>query len=84
LHGALLDAEILAEVFLLMTGGQASLLDDNLTLNEEKNQPAIRLSADRPPLKIITCSAEELQTHQQRLAQISKVSGHTVWEKYAE
>jgi len=50
LHGALLDAEILADVFLLMTGGQSSLLDegpsglDGSAISKEVK----RVSADRP------------------------------------
>ncbi len=82
LHGALLDAEILADVFLLMTGGQYSLLDD-----EEQEQKAAgsrgirRISADRPRLKVITCSEDELAAHQLRLEAITKAGGHCLWSK---
>jgi DNA polymerase-3 subunit epsilon len=83
LHGALLDAEILADVFLVMTGGQASLLDD-----EEVSSGAVaqasgiqRLSADRPRLKVVRCSDEELQAHQQRLAAIEKAAGRCLWKE---
>ncbi|MDD1611219.1 MAG: DNA polymerase III subunit epsilon, partial [Methylococcaceae bacterium] len=53
LHGALLDAEILADVFLLMTGGQSSLLDEGQSGMGESsiNMDVIRVSADRPALK---------------------------------
>ncbi len=81
LHGALLDAEILAEVYLQMTGGQASLLDDNLHSGEDRQQVIERLSHDRPPLNIIYCSDEEQTAHQQRLAQISKAGGICLWEQ---
>jgi len=82
LHGALLDAEILADVFLLMTGGQFSLLDnppevENVTTHKEVK----RLLIDRPALKIIPCNDEDLQQHQQRLAAIQKASGICLWTK---
>jgi len=79
LHGALLDAEILADVYLLMTGGQASLLDDGHNLDNENTVDIIRLPADRPPLKVIQCSAEELESHQQRLEKITKIGGKCLW-----
>lgn len=74
LHGALLDAEILADVYLLMTGGQASFLDETGT-DEGKPHVIERLSADRPTLKIIACTDEELAAHDQRLQQIAKAAG---------
>jgi DNA polymerase III subunit epsilon len=81
LHGALLDAEILAEVYLLMTGGQASLLDEGDHTSNGNERAIVRLSADRSPLKIIACSSEEEQDHQQRLAKIAKVCGHCLWQQ---
>ncbi|MGD0961099.1 MAG: DNA polymerase III subunit epsilon [Methylomonas sp.] len=75
LHGALLDAEILAEVYLTMTGGQASLLDEEYNPDTDIEPPIQRLSADRPALKIIYCNEEELQAHQDNLANIAKASG---------
>lgn len=82
LHGALLDAEILADVFLLMTGGQASLLDEDgqghiLAADRE----IIRITTDRPKLKVTRCSEEELQAHQRRLEAIEQASGACLWEK---
>lgn len=77
LHGALLDAEILADVYLLMTGGQASLLEENETVAETAEQVIVRLSADRPKLKVIACTAEEEQAHMQRLEKIAKAGGGT-------
>jgi DNA polymerase-3 subunit epsilon len=80
LHGALLDAEILAEVYLAMTGGQFSLLelDENET---KKKQEIVRLSAERPRLKVISCSEKEEEAHLQRLAAIEKVSDGCIWNK---
>lgn len=81
LHGALLDAEILADVYLLMTGGQFSLLDEH-DGEGTAQQVIVRLAADRAPLKVIHCSDEELQAHEQRLAKIAKASGgNCVWQQ---
>lgn len=81
LHGALLDAEILADVFLLMTGGQSSLLDESLSAPEKEdiNQNTNRLSADRAALAIIRCSDEELTAHQLCLETIEKAAGTCIW-----
>lgn len=81
LHGALLDAEILADVYLIMTGGQASLLDESEEVDRNDQQRIVRLSADRSRLKVIECSAEELIDHQQRLEKIAKASGNCLWLK---
>ena len=66
LHGALLDAELLAEVYLHMTGGQSALsLDaDEDTDAGSSNIAVKKLSADRKPITIIQASDDELQAHQ--------------------
>ena len=83
LHGALLDAEILADVYLLMTGGQVNLnISDqsNSASGEVNSKSSIRrLSADRTPLRIVKPSEEELALHQQKLDAISKSSGACIW-----
>lgn len=81
LHGALLDAEILAEVYLAMTGGQARLSLDGMS---ESGQPGIdiprQVNANRPPLMVIRATEEELVSHAERLAAIDKASdGQCVW-----
>lgn len=83
LHGALLDAEILADVYLLMTGGQTALsLGGNQSKEEgggDQNQIR-RLSSERKPLPVIAASEQELELHQQKLAVIAKASGdNCVW-----
>lgn len=82
LHGALLDSEILADVYLLMTGGQASLLDEESPQEESGGGESIimRLSSDRPRLKVIRCDAAEAAEHQQRLAAIEKAGGVCLWK----
>lgn len=66
LHGALLDSELLAEVYLRMTGGQSTLSLDSEELSGSGNGAAVvkKLSADRKPIKIIQASDEELKAHQ--------------------
>jgi len=82
LHGALLDAEILADVYLLMTGGQVDLiLGSHGSQRDGQVQSDIRrLSSDRAPLKILRANQEELDLHKEKLNQIDKVSeGGCVW-----
>jgi len=66
LHGALLDAELLAEVYLHMTGGQSalSLETEEVASNSEGNISVKKLSADRKPIRVITANQDELQAHQ--------------------
>jgi DNA polymerase-3 subunit epsilon len=80
LHGALLDAEILAEVYLAMTGGQSDLLLEPEKREETKllGIPSITPQGSRPvglTLAIVRCSESELQAHQTRLEAIDKSSG---------
>ena len=88
LHGALLDAEILADVYLAMTGGQVSLLLG--TGRDESGHTAAgevirRLDAARPPIPVIRATASELEAHRGRLEAISGASGGTsVWQQLLE
>ena len=80
LHGALLDAEILADVYLAMTGGQTSLsLAGNASDGEDGAGSSVgeirRLPAERPRTPVIRATPEELQAHLQRLAAIEKSAG---------
>ncbi|WP_375057676.1 DNA polymerase III subunit epsilon [Zobellella sp. DQSA1] len=81
LHGALLDAEILADVYLLMTGGQTKLnLQSDTGQQEGANAQGIRrLSATRPALKVIRAGAQELQAHEDRLDLVMKKGGSCLW-----
>ncbi|MCU1717456.1 DNA polymerase III subunit epsilon [Pseudomonas sp. 5P_3.1_Bac2] len=80
LHGALLDAEILADVYLAMTGGQTNLslagegADDNGS-GRQQASPIRRLDSNRGAGRVIAASAEELAAHQARLAIIEKSAG---------
>ena len=82
LHGALLDSEILAEVYLAMTGGQTalSLSSGEEVAGEQESGSAIRrLGTDKPALRVITASTAELEHHQRKLEQIQKKSGSCLW-----
>lgn len=84
LHGALLDAEILADVYLLMTGGQTALsLGGNQSKNNDGGSQAEeirRLPPGRKPLRVIMPDADELALHEQKLSAIAKASGdNCVW-----
>lgn len=84
LHGALLDAEILADVYLAMTGGQASLvLGEEGTSNTAGGQlKKYQVRRDRPRLRVITASTGELAEHSRRLEAIAKAAGGpSVWQK---
>ncbi len=83
LHGALLDAEILIDVYLAMTGGQASLsLDSGVSDNTPAQQASRRLQADRPRLSVPPATAEESAAHSERLEAIDKASGgRCVWKR---
>lgn len=78
LHGALLDAEILADVYLAMTGGQFSLLDFDQK-SAAKKQGIVRLSSDREAIKVIKCTGQEQEAHQLRLKAIESASGLCLW-----
>lgn len=66
LHGALLDSELLAEVYLRMTGGQSalSLESDDVATASSGAGIIKKLSADRKPIKVVPANAEELKLHQ--------------------
>ncbi|KZX53432.1 DNA polymerase III subunit epsilon [Halioglobus sp. HI00S01] len=81
LHGALLDAEILADVYLTMTGGQTSLTlsdTDRDSAGSVGGERIQRLSVERRPLKVIEPSAEELAAHEAQLEAIAAGNGGKV------
>ncbi|CAK0761556.1 DNA polymerase III subunit epsilon [Gammaproteobacteria bacterium] len=81
LHGALLDAEILVEVYLAMTGGQVSLsLGGNVEPVRASSLTPLRISGNRPKLPITALTSEEEVAHQKKLDDIDKASnGNCVW-----
>jgi len=85
LHGALLDSEILADVYLMMTGGQVALSlgsDEGDGGGGVQGTTIRRLSADRPRLKVISANETEISAHEERLDAIEKASdGSCVWRQ---
>lgn len=83
LHGALLDAEILADVYLLMTGGQTKLnLASENSENENNQDTSIRrLESNRPALNIVCATAEDLALHEARLDLVQKKGGSCLWRE---
>lgn len=83
LHGALLDAEILADVYLAMTGGQTALsLDANTNQNTDGSDASYSVDFSTLSLPIIEPSNEELQNHVEWVARLDeKVEGQCVWSR---
>lgn len=83
-HGALLDAKILADVYLAMTGGQASLILEGVEQGHAVEE-IIRRLVDRPGLRVIRADEQELDAHAKRLAAINKESGgKCVWTSHEQ
>jgi len=79
LHGALLDAEILADVYRMMTGGQRVLLFDGDASEGDDAYLVRRISADRISCPVVLANADELVSHESRLSAISKTSEGALW-----
>ena len=81
-HGALIDAELLAKVYLAMTGGQAALLLDQEVLEIAKATDASGGRAPRPDLRLVVIKAneEECAAHEALLDKM-KASGECVWRE---
>ena len=83
-HGALLDAKILADVYLAMTGGQAkfTLSAESDTARSRARQAAPPRAADGVRLAVVRASEEETAAHETVLALLDKASrGNTVWRR---
>ncbi|MBX3678437.1 MAG: DNA polymerase III subunit epsilon [Rhodocyclaceae bacterium] len=78
LHGALLDAELLAEVYLAMTRGQESLIMELEAAPVAG--PQVGIEVERMPLRVLRANATELAEHERVLAEIDKESkGNRLW-----
>jgi len=76
LHGALLDARILADVYLAMTGGQGALALTESVSGSLHGAGQIRALVRPPaPLRVISATEQELRAHRDMLALIAKSSG---------
>jgi DNA polymerase III subunit epsilon len=80
LHGALLDADLLLEVYLAMTGGQGALTLDEAEATTEARASARKAKRPRGKLLVVRATDAELAAHEQRLAALDRASGgKTVW-----
>lgn len=82
LHGALLDSEILADVYLAMTGGQTALLLGDGPANEADSSISSafkRLQEDRVSLPVLKANNAELDAHQAYLKEIEESTGKRLW-----
>jgi DNA polymerase-3 subunit epsilon len=80
LHGALLDADLLLEVYLAMTGGQGALTLDEAAAATEARTSARKATRPRGTLVVIRATDAELAAHESRLAALDKASGgRTAW-----
>jgi len=89
LHGALLDAEILADVYLAITGGQTAFQLSDATANSGEGGPGSqqirRLDSSRAALPVIRATALERAAHEAQLDAIAASSGGRVlWRELAE
>ena len=83
LHGALLDSEILADVYLALTGGQTSLLLSDHTETQEGDEAIIkRVGAESLDLPVLVATNEELEAHELFLDRLDKSAGGAcLWRK---
>jgi DNA polymerase-3 subunit epsilon len=85
LHGALLDAEILADVYLLMTGGQTNLFGAGNNANDDplgQNDNQMDHSWEIPPLRQIMASVDDLAAHEEMLNLLAERSEDgPVWRR---
>ena len=65
-HGALLDAQILAQVYLAMTGGQSNLFHEDAKTESNQSDPSLikRVKENRDKIKVIYANKDELEAHE--------------------
>ena len=72
-HGALLDANILADVYIHLTGGQSKFefMTSNTNLNSESQSSDLKIDFKKSPIPKISVSQEDILTHDQRITAIN-------------
>jgi DNA polymerase-3 subunit epsilon len=82
LHGALIDADLLARVYLAMTGGQAALLLDESEADGDEREAGMAFRASRPELELVVvrASAAENAAHEAMLEKLRE-AGECVWDR---
>lgn len=83
-HGALLDAHLLADVYLAMTGGQSTLVLDTggSESGGRRSRFLEQLGASENPLPVVQASESELEAHRARLKKMAE-KGHCLWSDEA-
>jgi DNA polymerase III subunit epsilon len=84
LHGALLDAQLLGEVYLAMTGGQVALRLGERGVTRSAGEGSVAEPLIRPsvPLRVVYATAEERQAHEAFLDVIAKAAeGRCQWRE---
>ena len=80
LHGALLDAQILADVYLMMTGGQTTMAFSMEGDSQQQNDTGIqRIVRQSSKLRVVFATDEELAAHESRLDLVQKKGGSCLW-----
>jgi len=83
LHGALLDAQLLAEVYIGLTSGQSEIGFEAGA--EAANEAAITFEVDmHAPRPRVVVAEEDFSAHEARLAQLRRKAGKAVWDAWAE
>ncbi|MCX8521366.1 MAG: DNA polymerase III subunit epsilon [Rhodoferax sp.] len=81
LHGALLDAELLADVYINMTRGQHALLMDTAEPQKQVGIQVQEIDLRSIELPVLPASADELLAHEQAMQDINKASGgKALWQ----
>jgi DNA polymerase-3 subunit epsilon len=82
LHGALIDADLLARVYLAMTGGQTALFLDDSESGGEDREGGIAVRGSRPDLNLVVvrASAAENAAHEAMLEKL-RAAGDCVWDR---
>ena len=82
LHGALIDADLLARVYLAMTGGQTALLLDESETDGDERKAGVAFRASRPELElvVVSASAAENAAHEAMLEKLRE-AGECVWDR---
>ncbi len=79
LHGALLDAQILMDVYLALTSGQGEIGFDSEAPPQAAAEVAFVAAGEAAPRPRVRVSAEEAEAHVARLAGLAKKAGQAVW-----
>ncbi len=80
LHGALLDAQLLAEAYLALTAGQHEIGFSASVQDESKAARDAPVAIDAGPRPAVIVMQDELVAHEARLAQLRKKAGQAVWD----